>query len=92
MGIVELIGIIGATMLALCGLPQAWKSFQDKHSDGISWGFLNMWGFGEILVLVYVALTTLDWILMANYAVNLIIGGVIVYYKIRPDYNLKYMD
>lgn len=92
MGIVELIGIIGATMLALCGLPQAVKSFQDKHSDGLSWGFLLMWGIGEILVLFYVLMTSADLILITNYVVNLIIGGVIVYYKLRPDYNLRYMD
>jgi len=91
-GIVELIGIAGSILLALCGVPQAWRSFQDKHSDGISWGFLNMWGGGEILVLTYICLTTMDWILIANYAVNLVTLGIIMWYKLKPDYNLNYMD
>lgn len=81
---IEIIGIIGATLLALCGLPQSIRSYKDGHSDGLSWGFLSMWGFGEILVLYYVMMTTMDMILIANYIVNLIIGGVIVYYKIKP--------
>ena len=76
--IVDFIGVIGATLLALCGVPQAWRSFQDKHSDGISWGFVNMWGFGEILVLAYIMMTTMDLILIANYVVNLLTLSVIV--------------
>lgn len=79
---IELAGIIGSVLLALCGLPQAYKSYIDKHSDGLSWGFILMWGIGEIFVLFYIVLTSLDWILILNYAANLVILLVIFYFKL----------
>ena len=50
----EVIGWIAAFMLALCGLPQAIRSYIDGHSDGISWGFVLTWFMGCILMLIYV--------------------------------------
>lgn len=88
MNVIELIGITGSILLALCGAPQAWKSFQDKHSDGIAWGFLNMWAIGEILLLIYIIYTTMDWILIANYGVNLFTLAIIIRYKVKPNYLL----
>jgi len=81
---IELIGWIGSFLLAFCGVPQAYKSYKDGHSEGISWGFILMWFTGEILVLTYVMLTTMDIILMFNYFINLIIGYTIIHYKWKP--------
>lgn len=73
--------------LALCGVPQAIQSYQDKHSHGISWGFLLLWGFGEIFAMIYV-FEKLDIPLLMNYAANILIVGVMVYYKIKPHKNI----
>ena len=82
---IEFVGWLGAILFALCGAPQAYKSYIDKHSHGLSWGFLGMWLAGEVCVLFYVAMTTMDTILIANYVANLLILYVILYFKIKPE-------
>jgi uncharacterized protein with PQ loop repeat len=78
-----LMGWIGSLCLSICGLPQAWLSFKEKSSDGISWGFLLLWGFGELFGISYVV-DKADAPLIVNYATNILIIGVILYYKINP--------
>lgn len=80
----ELIGWMGSILLAFCGLPQAWQSYRDKNSDGMTWGMLLMWGFGELLTIIYI-LPKFYLPLLFNYTANLIFIGVIVYYKIKPQ-------
>jgi uncharacterized protein with PQ loop repeat len=79
---IELIGTIGAIMLALCGLPQAIASIKQGHSDGISTSFIALWLVGEILLIIYVGATNPDFILMANYAFNIVPVGIIAFYKL----------
>jgi uncharacterized protein with PQ loop repeat len=83
MTIFEILGWLGSICLAICGLPQAWQSYKDKHSEGISWGFILLWTFGEIFALAYVY-DKLDLPLLLNYGTNILILGVILYYKINP--------
>jgi len=83
MDIVNIIGAIGSAMLAICGLPQAIQSVKSKSSSGISSSFLILWGVGEILVILYVLNTTKDTILLINYIFNIIIVGIIAFYKIK---------
>jgi uncharacterized protein with PQ loop repeat len=83
LSIFEILGWLGSICLAICGLPQAWQSYKDKHSGGISWGFILLWTFGEIFALAYVY-DKLDLPLVMNYATNILILGVILYYKIYP--------
>ena len=84
---IEIIGWLGAALLALCGAPQAWQSFQNQHSDGISWYFIGMWGGGEALLLLYIfttmGITPLSIPLLANLGVNLFFVGVIAWYRIK---------
>lgn len=80
----ELIGYIGSIMLAICGLPQAIESFKTKSSDGLTWGFLALWFFGEILTFIYV-LPKMDLPLLINYSANIIFLLIIIYYKIKPQ-------
>ncbi|TAL34024.1 MAG: hypothetical protein EPN93_12590 [Spirochaetes bacterium] len=80
----EFIGISGSLLLSLCGLPQAVQSLRNRHSHGISYGFIWMWVTGEIALLIYVAGTTADLILIVNYLFNLLIGGVILWFKLFP--------
>jgi len=77
------IGVIGATCLALCGLPQAIQAIQQGHAEGVSPLFISLWGIGEILTIIYVYNRhRMDLILMANYTLNLAFIGIIAYYMI----------
>jgi uncharacterized protein with PQ loop repeat len=79
----RIIGLIGSILLALCGLPQAIQSIRTKSSDGISTLFLAMWGVGEVFILAYILLTTLDLILILNYSFNIVLVAIIAFYKVR---------
>jgi uncharacterized protein with PQ loop repeat len=76
----ELIGWIGSTLLALCGVPLAWQTFKQKHAYGISNLFLAMWLIGEILTFVYV-LPKKDYPLLFNYSLNIVCLAIVVRYK-----------
>jgi uncharacterized protein with PQ loop repeat len=88
MTIFEILGWLGSICLAICGLPQAWQSYKDKNSEGISWGFILLWAFGEVFALAYVY-DKLDLPLLLNYTTNILILGVILYYKVRPQNKLE---
>ena len=81
--IMEIIGWLGATLLAFCGLPQAWESYKTKNSRGLTWSFILLWFIGEILTLVYV-LPRADLPLLFNYSANIIFLVVVIYFKIYP--------
>ena len=89
MSIFEILGWLGSICLGICGIPQAWQSIKDKHSHGISWGFVLLWAFGEIFALAYVY-DKLDLPLLLNYATNILILGVILYFKINPKNTTDY--
>ena len=77
------IGWIGSILLAFCGLPQAIESYKTKSSAGLTWGFLLMWGLGEVFTIVYI-IPKWHWPLIFNYTANIIFISIITYYKIRP--------
>lgn len=79
-----LMGWLGSICLALCGVPQAIQSYQDKHSHGISWGMLLLWAFGECFALTYV-FNRLDMPMVMNYGVNIFVIALMLYYKIKPQ-------
>lgn len=78
----EAAGWAGSMLLAFCGLPQAVQSWRAKSSAGISWGFLAMWGVGELLTLAYILPKT-EWPLIVNYSANVAFVSVIAFYKLR---------
>lgn len=73
---------------SLCAIPQAWTSYKQKHSDGVSWGLLVLWLLGEIFATIYV-LPKKDAPLLVNYAFNMMFIVVIIYYKIKGISNAK---
>ena len=79
----EYIGWIGGILLAFCGLPQAIESYKTGKSDGLTWGFLIMWGVGELFTIVYI-IPKWHWPLIFNYTANIIFISIIAYYKINP--------
>lgn len=80
--ILQTIGWLGSILFALCAVPQAWKSFKEKSAEGLSWTFLLMWLFGEVLCLTYAVGNRL-WPLVFNYVFNLMALIVILRYKLK---------
>jgi uncharacterized protein with PQ loop repeat len=79
----ETLGYIGSIMLAICGLPQAIESFKTKSSEGLTWGFIGLWFWGEIFTFIYI-LPKMDLPLLINYSANIIFLSVIIYFKLFP--------
>jgi len=80
----EMIGWIGSFMFALCAVPQAFQSWKQKNSDGLSWSFLLMWFFGEVLTIIYVFPKPDVTPLITNYFLNIILLVVIIWYRLFP--------
>lgn len=83
-----ILGWIGGITLALSSIPQLLRTIRDGHADGLSGVFIASWLIGEVLSLVYVA-PTLNWPIIANYSINLLILLGIVYYKVWPRSSRK---
>jgi uncharacterized protein with PQ loop repeat len=80
--LLELIGFFGAILLAISGVPQAIKSYNDKHSDGMAHGLIILWLTGEFLMLIYTLIQySNDFTLLLNYSTNFAIVSIIAYYK-----------
>lgn len=80
----EVIGWVGGLMLAICGAPQAWVSYKQKHSEGISWSFIMLWLLGEIFTLAYIWPSS-QWPLIFNYSSNIAFLLIITWYKAFPE-------
>lgn len=76
----ETIAYLGNLLLAICGLPLAYRSWKNKHAEGVDSFFLLIWTLGEILTLIYV-ISLRELPLIMNYAFNLIFIGIVIYYK-----------
>jgi uncharacterized protein with PQ loop repeat len=83
LNLIQILGWLGSICLAVCAIPQAWMSYKEKHSEGISFAYLLLWAFGEVFALAYVY-DKLDLPLLLNYATNILVLGIILYYKIKP--------
>lgn len=79
----ELMGWIGSFLFAICGLPQAWQSYKQGHSNGLNWFFILAWFYGEILTLGYIW-PKQDWPLICNYLINILFILIIIKYKVYP--------
>ena len=84
--LIEIAGAIGTTCFLIASIPQAWKSIQQGHSDGIALPTISLWVLGEITLLVYVLgkYGFGDWCLLSNYLVNNVTCATILWYKIYP--------
>jgi uncharacterized protein with PQ loop repeat len=80
------LGWLGSIMLGICSLPQAIKCYRDGNSDGLSWGFIGLWLGGELLTLIYVLGSSLGGSgpLLLNYAMNIVLIGLMIKYKLYP--------
>ena len=86
---IENIGWTGSMLLALCALPQAYKSVKEGHSRGVSGLFLIMWLLGEILMQIYVGYVHgYDMPLLVNYWINTLFVVIILKYKMKERNSL----
>lgn len=79
----EVIGWIGSVAFTFCAVPQAYKSFVDGHSKGLSTYYLLLWLMGEIFTIIYV-IPQGKLLLIVNYIGNLLVLLVILKYKFFP--------
>jgi uncharacterized protein with PQ loop repeat len=75
---IEIIGWIGAVLLATCGLPQLYTTLKTRNFDGLSILFLVWWLAGEILTLIYISSVAFRWPLIFNYSLNIVIPIIII--------------
>ena len=76
-----LIGYIGGFLLAICGIPEAYKTILNKRCD-VGWGMLILWFLGEVLILCY-SFWLIDFPLIINYTSNFLIVSILLTYKIK---------
>ena len=81
----DIFGWLGCLCFALCGIPQAWKSYKDGHSFGLTYAFITMWLLGEVFY-IGGALLKFGWIgwIMWNCLINMVAILVIAYYRLWP--------
>lgn len=80
----NILGWAGSILLALCAIPQAYKSFSEKQTSDISPSFLWMWFIGEWMAMVYVFFEKYSLPLLLNYAANIIFIAVIMWFYYFP--------
>lgn len=78
------LGWIGSICFACCGIPQAWQAHRTKSTSDLSWSFLLLWFFGELLTIQYIW-PKQDYPLLLNYSINFCCLLVIIYYKIQES-------
>ena len=77
----EIVGYVGAALLAICALPQTILCVQQGHARGISHLFLLSWYIGEICMLAYIVSKGIYGPLFYNYVANFAMLTVIARYK-----------
>ena len=77
----DIIGFIGTFLITFCGLPELFRTIKEKKCH-VGWMFILMWFFGEALVLIYI-LPKNDLPLTLNYSFNTVLGGLLVFFKIK---------
>ncbi len=84
----EAAGWIGNFFLAICGVPQAIKAIEEHDAQGVSGGFLFLWGTGEILAGIY-AIFCLPYPsnapILLNVTLNVALVAIISFYKITGN-------
>lgn len=85
MALVNWLGILGGLCFAYCGVPAAYSTWKAKKSTGTPIFIALTIVLGSIFMYAYMTATYgLDMILTANYTVQLLSWGLIVYYHYFP--------
>lgn len=81
--IIEGIGWLSTIAFAFCTIWQAGLSIIEGNSDGLTKTLLIVWMIGEITGTLY-GIGLREWPLIISYGVNVILVGIITYYKFKP--------
>lgn len=86
----EIIGWVGTFLFSFCAVPQCIKTFTTKSAKDISWMFLGMWFFGEIMTFAYVLVKNMrvdDYQipLLVNYVFNFLLLCFLISCKVKYD-------
>ena len=79
----EALAWFGTLILVVRGLPQAYRSWRQGHSTGLSPAMLWLWFVGSVLMLPY-AIGNLDGPVTIVYGSNVLFVGIMVWYKYFP--------
>ena len=79
-----ILGWVGSMLLAICAIPQAYKSLTERKTSGISSSFLWMWFIGEWFALIYVFNENYSLPLIMNYVANIAFIAVIMWFYYFP--------
>jgi len=81
----DLVGWIGSVLFAVCGAPQALKSFREGHSRGMSPAFMAFWLAGELCYL-YSTVAKFGFVswLVVNFLGNIFFVLVIIFFALFP--------
>lgn len=83
--LIDLLGGFSAFCFMVCAFPQAYKSYKDGITIGISDSFLVLWFLGELGFIGYtLSKFGVDWPLLLNYLGNLIALLIIMRYRYFP--------
>jgi uncharacterized protein with PQ loop repeat len=80
----QTIGYLGGVLLAICGIPEVIRTIKDQRCH-LGWAFLLLWFFGEVFMEIY-AIGLWDFPLLFNYTFNLILVGIMLYFKIKTKW------
>ena len=83
----EMIGYMGGLLLAICGIPEVIRTLKDSRCH-LGWPFLLLWFFGEVFMITY-AVHLWDFPLIFNYLFNIVLVGIMLFFKIK---NLRKWD
>lgn len=82
----EIFGWIMTTCFVICGIPQAYKCYNDGHANGISLAFIGIWILGELAGIIYASLLKpFQWPLLINYLFSTVVTVVILNYILYPN-------
>ncbi len=77
----KILGWIGSILLAGCGLPEVVKAFETGECT-LTWPFLLMWFFGEVLLLIPVVTQIKSKFLIFNYTMNVLFIATLIWFKL----------
>ena len=86
--LIQLLGYVASTILALRLLPQTYRCVKKKNAKGFSKNMLYLWLTGEILMILYILLSVgVNIPLLSYYTITIILLCVILKYKWWPKFN-----
>ena len=81
---IHLLGYVAMACLITASVPQAVKAIREGHSHGVSGYFLILLLVGFGLMSTYLCLTKPVYPVLINYLSNIVMMGVVAYYKVFP--------